>query len=514
MTEESPKTQENFKDDCSQPSDLLSPRKIKRPFDIISSTGADDALKQQDTGDNTVTRPAELVSSHSLLQVPAIMPVQIQAVSDSSLTKLDVTPDQNFEDSNVNEVVNEQKEATVSQLISDSQIQAVSDSSLTKLDVTPDQNFEESNVNEVVNEHQEATVSQLISGSQLERYPLRDESKSGKEEEEQKMSGEQDTTQSQTYTDQHKVFPFAFEEAGSTAREDQKRTKDEFQSDFKRNQKVVALGNVSMGDTQEDKAAVAREICKKRKRMGTYGLTVKERSHFLQMSKRANGQVIEKFEMQISIHNIVSGSPFSAPSMLPTPLADNVEVKEEEVLLPSHANTDRPETKVQILATLSNGSGPLHKPICQIAMEEKHHLNNTSPLKVDSGSPSLTPVDLEKEDAVKLCEAAVAPSGGSERKDMPNLDGDFHPWAVNTDHSQSMNCTDFVSDSQLNKVAISEDQAIKKKTANPPSHDEDGSVLVCGLIKELSFLNRTVMAAHREIENMRRASKNSRNLPR
>ncbi|XP_077575319.1 uncharacterized protein LOC144198271 isoform X2 [Stigmatopora nigra] len=416
------------------------------------------------------------------------------------------------------------------------QIQEVSDSSLTKLDVIPDQNSEESNVNEVVNEQEEATVSQPISDSQLERSPLRDESKNGKDDEEQKMSGEQDTTESQTSTDQHNVILLAFEEAGPTAREDKNMTKDDFQSDFKRNQKVVALGNASMGDTQEDKAAVAREICKKRKRMGTYGLTVKERSHFLQMSKRANGQVFEKFEMQISIHNILSESPFSPPSMLPTSFAGNREVKQEEVLLPSHANTVRPETKVQILATLSDGRGPMHKPICQIAMEEKHHLKNTSPLKVDSGSPSLTPVDLEvqcvamtidkkiysicdtssastkKENAVKLCEAAVAPSGGSERK--PALDGDFHPCAVKTDHSQSMDSTDFVSDSKLNKLPIREDQAIKKKTANPLSHDEDGSVLVCGLIKELSYLNRTVMAAHREIENMRRASKNSRNLPR
>ncbi|KAG7316087.1 hypothetical protein KOW79_020953 [Hemibagrus wyckioides] len=60
-----------------------------------------------------------------------------------------------------------------------------------------------------------------------------------------------------------------------------------------------------------------------------------------------------------------------------------------------------------------------------------------------------------------------------------------------------------MTDSQIHKIALSmelEDQP------DPEDCDqqEDASELVCGLIRELSSLNRTVMAAHREMELLRR----------
>ncbi|KAJ8363041.1 hypothetical protein SKAU_G00118720 [Synaphobranchus kaupii] len=61
------------------------------------------------------------------------------------------------------------------------------------------------------------------------------------------------------------------------------------------------------------------------------------------------------------------------------------------------------------------------------------------------------------------------------------------------------------SDSQLNNIALSEME--DSPTPDCADRQEDASELVCGLIKELSFLNRTVMAAHRELDNIRRGNR-------
>ncbi|XP_076845424.1 uncharacterized protein LOC143490817 isoform X2 [Brachyhypopomus gauderio] len=63
-----------------------------------------------------------------------------------------------------------------------------------------------------------------------------------------------------------------------------------------------------------------------------------------------------------------------------------------------------------------------------------------------------------------------------------------------------------VTDSQLNVFASNmelEDQPIPEGTG----YQEDATELVCGLIRELSSLNRTVMAAHREMEQLHRGNR-------
>ncbi|XP_070842210.1 uncharacterized protein [Chaetodon trifascialis] len=96
---------------------------------------------------------------------------------------------------------------------------------------------------------------------------------------------------------------------------------------------------------------------------------------------------------------------------------------------------------------------------------------------------------------VELCEAAVSP-GGSERKDSTDPFGSGH--------------LDYVSDSQLNAIALSEEGVMEREEDLGSSHYHDATDLVCGLIRELSSLNRTVMATHRVLENLRRSSKSSR----
>ncbi|CAL1601889.1 unnamed protein product [Knipowitschia caucasica] len=67
-----------------------------------------------------------------------------------------------------------------------------------------------------------------------------------------------------------------------------------------------------------------------------------------------------------------------------------------------------------------------------------------------------------------------------------------------------------VSDSQLNTIDMTVQAEADGSEVSPGGY-EDVTYLVGGLIKELSFLNRTVMATHRELENLHRRGKNTRN---
>ncbi|KAK9539807.1 hypothetical protein VZT92_002302 [Zoarces viviparus] len=111
--------------------------------------------------------------------------------------------------------------------------------------------------------------------------------------------------------------------------------------------------------------------------------------------------------------------------------------------------------------------------------------------------------------AVQLCEAAVTP-GGPEKKDSWDSDGEpgAGPSTVNTTDPFGSGYLDDVSDSQLNAIILTEEVVMEED-------HEDATDLICGLIRELSSLNRTVMATHRELENRRRrSSKSSRGCKR
>ncbi|XP_022611411.1 uncharacterized protein LOC111229378 isoform X2 [Seriola dumerili] len=118
--------------------------------------------------------------------------------------------------------------------------------------------------------------------------------------------------------------------------------------------------------------------------------------------------------------------------------------------------------------------------------------------------------------SVELCEAAGTP--GSERKESCDPDDERGPSTVNTERTKTRDTTDpygsgsldYVSDSQLNTIVLIEEVVMEE--ADPGSSDchEDATDLICGLIRELSSLNRKVMATHRELENLRRGSKTPR----
>ncbi|XP_070782438.1 uncharacterized protein [Enoplosus armatus] len=122
--------------------------------------------------------------------------------------------------------------------------------------------------------------------------------------------------------------------------------------------------------------------------------------------------------------------------------------------------------------------------------------------------------------SVELCGAAVTP-GGSDRKDScdPADKPCAGPSAMNAEPPQTRDDTDpfgsgyldYVSDSQLNTIALIEEEVMEREEDLGSSDcHEDATDLICGLIRELSSLNQNVMATHRELENLRRSSKSSR----
>ncbi|XP_041696940.2 RNA-binding protein 25 isoform X2 [Coregonus clupeaformis] len=100
-------------------------------------------------------------------------------------------------------------------------------------------------------------------------------------------------------------------------------------------------------------------------------------------------------------------------------------------------------------------------------------------------------------------QAAVTPGGSEENNHSasPDLTRDDDDAAV-VDPFRAL-ALDYVSDSQLNTITLTEEE----------EGEEDATELVCGLIRELSSLNRVVMATHRELETLRRGNKTARPPP-
>ncbi|XP_054635510.1 uncharacterized protein LOC129182892 [Dunckerocampus dactyliophorus] len=398
------------------------------------------------------------------------------------------------------------------------QVQAAEQHSLTKEDVVIEttvaeccikQNAE-SSTSDAFEDQQQQSVSNPIGVSQLERNDSEH-----RNDQEENMNEEGGPTLSQTGIDQHQILPPTSVEAsgsGAAALEDQQTTENE--CDFKKKQKR-ALSIVT--------EAATGEPAKKKKRMGMCGLMAKEASHFLHCK---NGQTQEERPAFISRTSVVVTQPREQDVL---PSSQHSTPDSETVCKPSGVDDKDHDREQDSLPGLDQ-TGPPQE-------EENQHFGYPKPQEVDCGPSNVThsemdvrcvavattetrdethgdPVDESRaQSGAELCEAAL--SGASERNDMRGTPVEDAPLAVKAEHTQTNSMADslasggldFVSDTQLNSIALIEEQTTKEE-------DEDATELMCGLIRELSFLNRTVMAAHREIDSMRRARKNSRSVPR
>ncbi|XP_076001685.1 uncharacterized protein LOC142994738 [Genypterus blacodes] len=115
------------------------------------------------------------------------------------------------------------------------------------------------------------------------------------------------------------------------------------------------------------------------------------------------------------------------------------------------------------------------------------------------------------------CNTTGTPNG-SKGKDThgptcppPLSAGPCHPGDVLD--SFGSQCLDYVSDSQLNSVMFLDEEVVENHGCLGSTEcDEDATHLICGLIRELSSVNRTVMVTYRQLENVRRSSKGTKGL--
>ncbi|XP_024861830.1 transcriptional regulator ATRX-like [Kryptolebias marmoratus] len=114
---------------------------------------------------------------------------------------------------------------------------------------------------------------------------------------------------------------------------------------------------------------------------------------------------------------------------------------------------------------------------------------------------------------VTLGEASLTPS---VHEGKTNCDPEDDPApgssAERADDTFGPGCFDYVSDSQLNAIVLLDEKTTENDEADLSVGLEDATNLICGLIRELSSLNRKVMVAHRKVENLRR--KNPRSFSR
>ncbi|XP_061587737.1 uncharacterized protein LOC133452441 [Cololabis saira] len=423
----------------------------------------------------------------------------------------------------------------------------------------------------------------------------------------------------QTCNDQFEVLlPVSEEgkECFTTAMEEQVGPMDN--SDLEKIQDTTS--DMCLGDLKELAVGLP---AKKKRRMGSSGLSERERSCFLQKQNRENGHNgVEGIERQLyteAPHTVILEEDRCSPGLPPSPLttsADNIPKQSDAEMSSLCGEDDRAETEVQITVTTSDETTTMCDPgpsqgksseveggaasdpelpgnpdSCQISKgEEGDHLENqevqglkeptaenrgdmpeeemkngedmAEEVQLSSAITSETSQNEEHDNqdaveaacpekgsptrtngvmcddkgassansqsgglncgSVEFCAAAVTPSvletkfscdPDDEPAAGPSTLNDEHTQAKDPSNTLASGYLDYVSDSQLNTIVLTEEVVMKKEEeADPLGQLEDASGLVCGLIRELSSLNRKVMAAHRELENLRRSSQTSKDL--
>ncbi|XP_017568270.2 uncharacterized protein si:ch211-286b5.2 [Pygocentrus nattereri] len=129
--------------------------------------------------------------------------------------------------------------------------------------------------------------------------------------------------------------------------------------------------------------------------------------------------------------------------------------------------------------------------------------SNTEELRMPEAPPTNQEEHMHFYLGQDACDPLVTPAITQEPVSNPTL---TPATEFPQDHDVVPSSLYSVTDSQLNSIALS------LEVDDPPIpeaflHQEDATELVCGLVKELSSLNRIVMAAHRETELLRRGNR-------
>ncbi|XP_018617746.1 uncharacterized protein LOC108940229 [Scleropages formosus] len=170
----------------------------------------------------------------------------------------------------------------------------------------------------------------------------------------------------------------------------------------------------------------------------------------------------------------------------------------EDKTAPPHS-VDAPTLRDLEAACLASSGGPAVTSVSPPASVEDplSWKNLVQNLSTEVRDESLSPVDGGSLDTCL--------SSAASRSSMPNSPPACTvPTVLDPEVSFSLFS---LSDSQIDNLMLSQ---MDDQAPYPTEEEEDATELMCGLIKELSSLNQTVMAAHRELESLRRGNKTSR----
>ncbi|XP_023277885.1 uncharacterized protein LOC111666694 isoform X2 [Seriola lalandi dorsalis] len=535
----------------TQPRSLRS-RKRECPSDEVSQTDSDQAtLHQQDREENNTTMVGTpLQHSQSTLQDGALITnQQDQAVGPPCLTKQDdFKEERHAEETNVyvtNVIVNAfegQEETTVTRPNNDSELECFR--------VHNDNVTNKSGMEEITPQEGIGSPSQTCTDQLLVFLPTSEEGDGSCAPALVEQLDAKDNSQCN------------LERNHETSQED---TSNTCMADVKEITKEAEAGLPA-------KKKRRMGMCGLTERERSHFLQTQKPEKGQNRMERVEKQIYNSNTADLAAQEEIISSLLCPSSPLSIPADRITEQRKAEIKLQSNicGGDDRAETEVHIAVTTSDSTGTVCDPGCsegksceaeggteagpeqtsepksdQPAQDEvEEHLGNREQQRELAGSTRTktrsegkekmmadADVGVEAEGSsstfnqpgglncgsFELCEAAGSP--GSERKESCDPDDERGPSTVNTERTKTRDTTDpygsgsldYVSDSQLNTIVLIE-EVVMEKEADAGSSDchEDATDLICGLIRELSSLNRKVMATHRELENLRRGSKTPR----
>ncbi|XP_056227808.1 uncharacterized protein LOC130166302 isoform X2 [Seriola aureovittata] len=535
----------------TQPRSLRS-RKRECPSDEVSQTDSDQAtLHQQDREENNTTMVGTpLQHSQSPLQDGALITnQQDQAVGPPCLTKQDdFKEERHAEETNVyvtNVIVNAfegQEETTVTRPNNDSELECFR--------VHNDNVTNKSGMEEITPQEGIGSPSQTCTDQLLVFLPTSEEGDGSCAPALVEQLDAKDNSQCN------------LERNHETSQED---TSNTCMADVKEITKEAEAGLPA-------KKKRRMGMCGLTERERSHFLQTQKPEKGQNRMERVEKQIYNSNTADLAAQEEIISSLLCPSSPLSIPADRITEQRKAEIKLQSNicGGDDRAETEVHIAVTTSDSTGTVCDPGCsegksceaeggteagpeqtsepksdQPAQDEvEEHLGNREQQRELAGSTRTktrsegkekmmadADVGVEAEGSsstfnqpgglncgsFELCEAAGSP--GSERKESCDPDDERGPSTENTERTKTRDTTDpygsgsldYVSDSQLNTIVLIE-EVLMEKEADAGSSDchEDATDLICGLIRELSSLNRKVMATHRELENLRRGSKTPR----
>ncbi|KAL6110433.1 uncharacterized protein ACO6RY_19512 [Pungitius sinensis] len=393
---------------------------------------------------------------------------------------------------------------------------------------------------------------------------------------EEMTAKEFNTSPSRTCTDQLLVFSSISEEGDDAALEDQLGAEENSACHFEKKQEVSqeVPSNVCMSDVKENaKEAAAGFPAKKKRRMAVQegNVAEQEKAEMNLQSSQCGGEDRAEPEVQTAPTATegtcvasdpgcskgnsceVEGGERPGPEQTGAPKSDLPAVEKEEELFGNQLQQEHEGGTAEIVAEKlqeqlkagNDGSAAVDRSAAitgssQSEETENRDVTEATLLQVNSvtrtrreeltggerdgglaeAGASSTHAPSGGVTAVQPFEAPVTPSG-SDIKDTCDSDGEPGPSTVNAEPPQTRDTSDpfgsgyldYVSDSQLNTIILTEEEVMEREEDLCSTEHEDATDLICGLIKELSTLNRRVMVIHRELENQRR-SKGSRGCKR